>query len=136
MKSLIFVLIILSFVIPVKAQTVTYTYNTGGGCTSRVLKVSNQKKSIDKGNRDIKLDEISSQIDYNKDANRITVIVSTSNSNPKLSFAFSDITGVVIMRGPLEVGENVLILSDLKRNIYILNLYGENYAESYKLIKD
>lgn len=135
MKPLLIIVFIV-FALQIEAQTVVYTYNQNGGCISRVLKITEPKKSPGKINKDEMLDEITSLVYYNKDTDNITIIISTTNNNSKLSFALSDISGVVRMRGPLKIGENSLYWGDLKKNIYLLTLYGDNYAESYKLVKE
>ncbi|MDE6143494.1 MAG: hypothetical protein K2F94_05405 [Muribaculaceae bacterium] len=135
MKRLLLIVFIV-FALQVEAQTVVYAYNQNGGCISRVLRITESKKSPGKVNKDEMLDEITSRVYFSKDTDNITIVVSTTNNDPKLSFALSDISGVVRKRGPLKTGENSLYWGDLKKNIYLLTLYGDNYAESYKLIKE
>ena len=65
MRRLLLIVFIV-FALQVEAQTVVYAYNQNGGCISRVLRITESKKSPGKVNKDEMLDEITSRVYFSK----------------------------------------------------------------------
>lgn len=132
-KVLLFMLLLVSIYTKMQGQTVIYTYNAQGSCTSRIYANSVQKaKSIQKlptATSPVKV-TVSPSITFR---DNITIsVVGTDNS---LAYILANASGQVVLKGSFEKRGATLTTSNLPNGIYILKVSGENYEHSYKLVK-
>ena len=126
-------LLLVSIYTKMQGQTVIYTYNAQGSCTSRIYANSVQKaKSIQKlptATSPVKV-TVSPSITFR---DNITIsVVGTDNS---LAYILANASGQVVLKGSFEKRGATLTTSNLPNGIYILKVSGENYEHSYKLVK-
>lgn len=116
-----------------QGQTVIYTYNAQGSCTSRVYATNVQKakstKKLSTGNCPIKV-SVSPSTTF---CDNITI--STVGASGSLAYILANASGQVVLKGSFTSEEVTLETSNLPYGIYLLKVSGENYEHSYKLQK-
>ncbi len=132
----ILVLALLSIVpyIKIQGQTIVYTYNEQGGCTSRIYSNTSKKsKSIKKT-----LEKVApSRVTVSPSASfkdKLTISAKEADDRP-LSYILTNISGQVFLKGTSTNGNVILETSNFPKGVYILNVRGEDYEKSYKLLK-
>lgn len=135
MKSKITLLTILfvSVFTKMQGQTIIYTYNAQGSCTSRVYVNDNQKaKSVRKlstKNAQIKV-AVSPSTTF-----RDNIIISVVGASNELTYVLVNASGQIVQKGSFTKEGATLTTSNLPNGIYILKVSGDNYEHSYKLTK-
>lgn len=116
-----------------QGQTIIYTYNTQGSCTSRVYTTSVSKAKISQkssmGNSPIKV-SVSPSTTF---CDNITI--STVGANNSWRYVLANASGQVVLKGSFASEGITLETSNLPCGIYLLKVSGENYEHSYKLRK-
>lgn len=132
-KVLLFMLLFVSIYTKMQGQTVIYTYNAQGSCTSRIYANSAQKaKSIQKlstATTPVKV-AVSPSTTF-----RDHITISVVGTNSSLAYILANASGQVVQKGSFEKEGATLATSNLPNGIYILKVSGDNYEHSYKLLK-
>lgn len=119
----------------IQGQTVIYTYNAHGSCTSRVYANDIQKaksvRKISTGTTPIRL-EVSPSATIG-DAITISVVGKTPANG--LAYVLANASGQVALKGSFDRKSITLTTSNLPNGIYILKVSGDSYEHSYKLAK-
>lgn len=119
----------------VHGQSVIYTYNSQGSCISRVYANNSAKarkfKKATSVKESIKV-VVSPSASF---GNQITISVTGLSSDSSLNYFLSNVSGQIVSTGGIGQTTVVLDTSSLPKGIYILKVKGENYEESYKLLK-
>lgn len=135
-KVLIFTFVVLCSG-KVQGQTVVYTYDAAGGCTSRVFTETQARakskslESYDETRQLFKVDIAS--IPYIN--GNIAVAASFLDGVQEIPYVLSNISGQVFAEGLLVKGNNTISVPDLQQGVYILKVGEDDCAETYKLVK-
>lgn len=121
----------------VHAQSVVYTYNGQGGCTSRVVKraSSKAKKKMETA---MAFEANSAKANVSPVTSfkeQIAISATGLSEGQRLSYRLSNIAGQVFFCGNMDNGKTVLPTKGLPNGLYILKLSGIGCAESYKMTK-
>lgn len=120
-----------------KAQNniVTFSYNNLGNCVSQnVIEVPNKNKlQSPKGNKHVVYAEVFPSPIFKE---YISLHVYGLLSNDKLSYTMVNSSGQVMFSGTIKNGSFTLSTNFLSRGLYIINFWGTNYKQSYKLFKN
>ena len=119
-----------------QGQTVVYTYNAQGCCSSRVLKgITPKAKKVEKQTIDAKLLQVSlSPSPTFQD--QLSISVTGLLSGYSLSYVMANVSGQVVLNGTVENGLTTLPTTTLPKGVYIIKFNGEGFEESYKLLKN
>lgn len=138
MKNKVILLMLLFVFTYTKAQgqTVVYTYNAQGCCTSRVIRGTLPKaKKAPKASTDTKLLKVDlSPSPTFQDQLSISVVGLPSNHN--LSYIMANVSGQVVFKGLIGNGTITLTTTNLPKGIYFVKVSGENFEKSYKLLRN
>lgn len=120
----------------IQAQTVNYTYNSTGECTSRVVATDrNKAKSQKHDSFSLSLMKIDIH-PYPKIQNEMTIAISNLAEQESLEFSVVDMSGKNYTHGVLHNGISNVPVADLPKGIYLLSIKGNGYSQTYKLIKE
>lgn len=125
-----------------------YTYNSQGGCVSRISQTESpspwkwgeedalkrNNKSRTKLSMQQQLSVVVTPLPNIKE--QITIEVSGLIGNNSLSYMIASISGMTIFSGSIGNGKSVLSMSKLPKGIYILRISGDSFEEEYKLIRE
>lgn len=135
-KTLVVILAILSFG-KIQGQTVVYTYDAAGGCTSRAFAEpqarakSRTPAGYDTDGQSFKVD-IAPAPSINGD---ITFAASFLDGKQDIPYVLSNVSGQVFSEGLLTNGNNTIHVPDLPQGIYILKVGEGDNVETYKLVR-
>lgn len=115
-------------------QTVTYTYNEQGGCTSRVS-TNTSKKSKNAQKPYSESSQIGVTVSPPASFSDKLTISFTGTNDVHLTYILANISGQVFLNGTLTTNEVSLSTARLPKGVYILKVSGEDYDQSYKLLK-
>lgn len=136
MKNKIILLMLLFVFTYTKAQTVVYTYNTQGSCTSRVIRGTLPKaKKAPK----VSIDTKRLKVDLSPSPtfqNQLSISVMGLPSGHNLSYIMANVSGQVAFNGLIGNGSITLTTTNLPKGIYIVKVSGEDFEKSYKLLKN
>ena len=136
MKNKVILLMLLFVFTYTKAQTVVYTYNAQGSCTSRVIRgtLPKAKKAL-KTSTDTKLLKVDlSPAPTFQDQLSISIVGLPSDHN--LSYIMANVSGQVVFNDLIGNGTTTLTTTNLPKGIYIVKVSGEDFEKSYKLLKN
>lgn len=136
MKNKVILLMLLFVFTYTKAQTVVYTYNAQGSCTSRVIRgtLPKAKKAL-KTSTDTKLFKVDlSPSPTFQDQLSISIVGLPSDHN--LSYIMANVSGQVVFNDLIGNGTTTLTTTNLPKGIYIIKVSGEDFEKSYKLLKN
>lgn len=136
MKNKVILLMLLFVFTYTKAQTVVYTYNAQGNCTSRVIRgtLPKAKKAL-KTSTDTKLFKVDlSPSPTFQDQLSISIVGLPSDHN--LSYIMANVSGQVVFNDLIGNGTTTLTTTNLPKGIYIIKVSGEDFEKSYKLLKN
>lgn len=126
-------LLFVSIYTKMQGQTVIYTYNAQGSCTSRIYANSTQKaKSIQILSTATPLVKVAISPSTTFQDN---ITISVVGTNSSLAYVLANTSGQVVLKGSFEKEGATLATSNLPNGIYILKVSGDNYEHSYKLLK-
>jgi len=137
MKNKAFLSILLFVFTYTKAegQMIVYTYNAQGSCTSRVIKGTPLKtKKASK----VSIDTKRLKVDLSPSPtfqNQLSISVVGLPSDHNLSYIMANVSGQVVFNGLIGNGTITLTTTNLPKGIYIVKVSGEDFRESYKLLK-
>ena len=134
-KIFLFMLLFVSVYTKMQGQTVIYTYNAQGSCTSRVYaNVAQKAKNARKVSTETNLIrvEVSPTATF-CDAITISVVGKTPTNG--LTYVLANASGQVALKGSFAKESVTLFTSNLPNGIYILKVSGDSYEHSYKLTK-
>jgi conserved domain protein len=136
MKNKIILLMLLFVFTYTKAQTVVYTYNAQGSCTSRVIRGTLPKaKKAPK----VSIDTKRLKVDLSPSPtfqNQLSISVMGLPSGHNLSYIMANVSGQVAFNGLIGNGSITLTTTNLPKGIYIVKVSGEDFEKSYKLLKN
>ena len=133
-KTIILVLLAFAYS-KAEGQTVSYTYNAQGSCTSRNIRAiarraqKANKSTIDSRQLKVTLSPSSSFQD------QLSISVSGLPSEHNLSYIMANISGQVVFSGSIENGTTTITTTALPKGIYVVKINGEDFEESYKILK-
>ena len=137
MKNKAFLSILLFVFTYTKAegQMIVYTYNAQGSCTSRVIKgtplKANKASKVSIDTKRLKVDLSPSPTFQNQ----LSISVVGLPSDHNLSYIMANVSGQVVFNGLIGNGTITLTTTNLPKGIYIVKVSGEDFRESYKLLK-
>lgn len=113
------------------AKTIKYSYNSGGGCTSRTvftLTQSDTKPSVQPSLnlKDLEIKTIS---------DNIYISIAHEKNGINVSYVISNSLGQIVSSGTLSNTTNTIDISELPSGIYIITLTSEDDVMSQKFIK-
>jgi hypothetical protein len=131
---LFFMLLSVSVYSKIQGQTVVYTYNAQGSCSSRIYANSAQKaKSVQKSSTAASSAKVVVS-PYPKFSDNITI--SDVKTNLCLVYTLINASGQIVQKGSFTKESVTLSTSNLPNGIYLLKVDSDNYEHSYKLIKE
>ncbi len=135
-KAILLILLFVFTYTKAQGQTIVYTYNAQGSCTSRILKeMSLKAKKVQKVSIDTKLLKVDlSPSPTFQDQLFISVVGLPSDHN--LSYIMANVSGQVVFNGLIGNGTITLTTTNLPKGIYIVKVSGEDFEKSYKLLKN
>lgn len=134
-KTILLILLGSTLCFTVQAQTVVYTYNLQGGCTSRIIEETSPKiKKASKTSKKLKLlkVEISPSAAFQ---DLLSISVTELPFGRCLSYIMTDISGRAVSSGTLGNGNTTIRTTDLPRGFYIIKISGEDFKKAYKMFK-
>lgn len=118
-----------------QGQTVIYSYNAQGSCTSRVYANGVQKAKIARK----KSPETSpTRVEVSPSAtfdDAITISLVGNAPTNGLAYVLANVSGQVAQKGSFAKESVTLVTSNLPQGIYILKVSGDNYEHSCKMQK-
>lgn len=135
-KAILSILLFVFTYTKAEGQTIIYTYNAKGNCTSRVIKGTPPKaKKVPKAYIDTKRLKVDlSPSPTFHDQLSISVVGLPSGHN--LSYIMTNVSGQVAFNGLIGNGSITLTTTNLPKGIYIVKVSGEDFEKSYKLLKN
>lgn len=135
-KAVLSILLFVFTYTKAEGQTIVYTYNAQGSCTSRVIKGTPPKaKKAPKASIDTKWLKVDlSPSPTFQDQLSISVVGLPSGHN--LSYIMANVSGQVAFNGLIGNGSITLMTTNLPKGIYIVKVSGEDFEKSYKLLKN
>lgn len=136
MKNKVILLMLLFVFTYTKAQTVVYTYNAQGSCTSRVIRgtLPKAKKALK-----VSIDTERLKVDLSPSPtfqNQLSISVMGLPSDHNLSYIMANVSGQVVFNDLIGNGTTTLTTTNLPKGIYIIKVSGEDFEKSYKLLKN
>lgn len=134
-KTILLILLGNTLCFTVQAQTVVYTYNLQGGCTSRIIeKTYPNAKNAPKAPKKAKLlkVKISPSAAFQ---DLLSISVTELPFGQCLSYIMADISGRAVSKGTLGNGNTTIRTTDLPRGFYIIKISGEDFKKAYKMFK-
>ena len=136
MKNKVILLMLLFVFTYTKAQTVVYTYNAQGSCTSRVIRgtLPKAKKALK-----VSIDTKRLKVDPSPSPtfqNQLSISVMGLPSDHNLSYIMANVSGQVVFNDLIGNGTTTLTTTNLPKGIYIIKVSGEDFEKSYKLLKN
>lgn len=136
-NKVIFLLFLFAFTsTKIKGQTIVYKYNKQGSCISRIFKETTPKtqKKDKASNTKTKLLKVDiSPSPYFQEQLSISALGASSICS--LAYIMSNISGQVFFKGLIDKESIILTTTALPKGIYFLKVHGDNFEESYKLLK-
>lgn len=133
------IFLILLFVLThttLQGQTVVYTYNAQGSCTSRSYSGTPPKaKKAPNTHKEAKLLKVEVS-PYPTFQDQLSISVVGLPAGHSLSYTMANISGMVIFSGSIGNGSTTLTTSALSLGTYIVKVSGDAFEESYKLLKN
>ena len=133
------ILLIFTFVFTytkICGQTVVYTYNAQGSCTSRTFNGTPRKsKKVKKADIDTKLLKVTVS-PSSTFQEQISISVLGLPSGHSLSYIMSNASGQIVFNGSIWNESITLTTAYLPRGIYLVKVSSEGYEKSYKLLKE
>ena len=133
------ILLIFLFVLTytkIYGQTVVYTYNEQGSCTSRTLKGTPRKsKEVQKTGINTKLLKVTLSPSSTLQE-QVSISVVGLSSGHSLSYIMSNASGQIVFKGSIWNESIILTTADLPRGIYLVKVISDGYEKSYKLLKE
>ena len=119
-----------------EGQTVSYTYNAQGSCTSRVTRaVARRAQKASKSTIDARLLKVTLS-PSSSFQDQLCISVSGLPSDHSLSYIMANVSGQVVFSGSIENGNTIITTTALPKGIYVVKINGEDFEESYKLLKN
>ena len=116
------------------AYTVKYTYNEGGGITSRTL-ADNKVKSRIASENDNSIQIESAKLNISVDSDCINVSIVGADEMPTVSYVLSNMMGLTMLTGTLPDRINAIDISHLASGTYVIYFTTSDNTYSRKLIK-
>lgn len=113
------------------AKTIKYTYNSGGGCTSRTISTVTQPDTKPSVHPSLNLKDI--EIEAHSD--NICISIAYDKNVINVSYVISNSLGQIVSSGTLSDTTNTIDISGLPSGVYIITLTSEDDVESRKFIK-
>lgn len=135
-KAILLMLLFVFAYTKASAQKIIYTYNTQGSCISRGFEETHPKaQKLQKASIDTKLlkVDISPSPTFKE---QLSISVAGLATNNNLSYIMANLSGQIVFNGLIGNGNITLTTTALPKGIYILKVSGENFEESYKLLKN
>lgn len=134
-KAILLMLLFVFTYTKARGQTIVYTYNAQGSCTSRILKETSPKaRKVQKASIDTKLLKVDlSPSPTFQDQLFISVVGLPPGHN--LSYIMANVSGQIVFKGSIGNEDITLTTTALPKGVYLLKVSGENLEESYKLLK-
>ena len=134
MKTLITFLLLSLSALYASAYIVKYTYNEGGGITSRTL-TDNKVKSRIASDKDNSIQIETAEIKISMDSDCINVSIVGADEMPVVSYVLSNVIGQTLMTGTLSDRINTINISHLASGTYVIYFTTSDNTYSRKLIK-
>lgn len=121
--------------VSIQAQTILYRYNEQGSCVSRTYVDNTQKaRKLQKQHDDTEQVRVT-VVPPNVFEDQIVISAKGDTFNCSLSYIMANASGQIVHQGSLGNKGITLTTSSLPMGIYILRISGNNYEQSYKLLK-